>query len=179
MISGPGGDRTALVAALRNSAEALRVNFEGYTSEVRYTDRVLRFPALFRGDMMFAKALPSINTPNPSLLYSAATGDPGDCGYFPLGAVRWLTPPREIAALVTATGRDRFRAELFHFGREERAMSAELYLLSPGRYSFELLQKATDSTVRRELFSVVGRRTRISFTLPARRLCVLRILPQE
>ena len=110
MISGPGGDRTALVAALRNSAEALRVNFEGYTSEVRYTDRVLRFPALFGRDMMFAEAIPSIKAPNPSLLYSSATGDPGHCGYFPLNAVRWLTPPREIAALVTATGRDRFTA---------------------------------------------------------------------
>jgi len=38
------GDLGSLVSALRNNAEALRVNFEGYTSEVRYTDRVLRFP---------------------------------------------------------------------------------------------------------------------------------------
>ncbi|GAJ04232.1 unnamed protein product, partial [marine sediment metagenome] len=41
------GALNSLVSALRNNAEALRVNFEGYTSEVRYTDRVLRFPALF------------------------------------------------------------------------------------------------------------------------------------
>jgi len=64
MISGPGGDRTALVAGLRNSAEALRVNFEGYTSEVRYTDRVLRFPALFRGDMMFVRRAAARNLPS-------------------------------------------------------------------------------------------------------------------
>lgn len=179
MISASGGDRTALVAGLRSSAEALRINFEGYTSEVRYTDRVLRFPALFDANMMFAEAVPAIKTPSPSLLYSTATGDPGDCGYFPLGAVRWLTPPREIAALVTATGRDRFSAELFHFGRQARAMSAELYLLSPGRYTFALLQGDADSTGEPRSFSVAGPRTRISFTLPPRKLCVLQIMPEK
>ncbi len=179
MVSGSPGDRAPLAAALRDSAEALRVNFEGYTSEVRYTDRVLRFPALFGRNMMFAEATASIKTPNPSLLYSSATGDPGDCGYFPLNAVRWLTPPRQIAALVTTTGRDGFSAELFHFGRQRRAMSAELYLLAPGRYKFELFHKGADSTVKPKPLSVVGPRTRVNFTLPARKLCVLRILRDE
>lgn len=178
-ILASGGGRDALVAGLRDSAKALRVNFEGYTSEVRYTDRVLRFPALFGADMMFPHAVPSIKTPNPSLLYSSATGDPGDCGYFPLGAVRWLTPPREIAALVTATGSDHFAAELFHFGNRKRSMAAELYLLSPGRYEFELLQQGASSTGRPTSFSVVGPSARISFELPPRRLCLLRILQRK
>ncbi len=174
---GPGGDRTALVAALRDGAEALRVNFEGYTSEVRYTDRVLRFPALFGGNMMFRQGIPSIETPNPSLLYSTTTGDPGDCGYFPLNAVRWLTPPREIAALVTQTGSDRLTAELFHFGPQPRRMAAELYLLSPGRYTFELIDNATHTNVKpAAAFSVGGSRTQIRFDLPARKLSTLRIL---
>jgi hypothetical protein len=177
MISSSGSGPSALVAALQDSAEALRVNFEGYTSEVRYTDRVLRFPALFGSDMMFAEAIRSIKTPDPSLLYSAATGDPGDCGYLPLAAVRWLTPPRDIAALVTAAGRDRFSAELFHFGEEQRSMSAEFYLLSPGRYSFLLRQVGGSPTDTVRAFSVDGSTTRLSFTLPARKLCVLRVIP--
>ncbi|MFB3905066.1 MAG: hypothetical protein ACE15E_16570 [Acidobacteriota bacterium] len=46
-------------------------------------------------------------------LYSRATGDPGSPLVFPLNAVRWLTPPRQIAALVTHSSHDRFSAELF------------------------------------------------------------------
>jgi len=174
-----GGGRSALVGALRDGAEALRVNFPGYTSEVRYTDRVLRFPALFGKDMMFREAVGGIKTPNPSLLYSTVTGDPGGAGYFPLNAVRWLTPPRNIAALVTQADTERFTAELFHFGAEPRAMSAELYLLSPGRYTFELRPAGAATAVKAIPFSVTGRRTRISFDLPARRLCVLSIRRKE
>jgi hypothetical protein len=106
------GDRELLVTALRDNAEALRINFPGYTSEVRYTDRVLRFPAVFRDNGIYPSAIPTIHQPNTNLLYATLTGDPGDAGYFPINAVRWMTPPRDIAALVTETGRDRFRAEI-------------------------------------------------------------------
>ncbi len=177
MVAVSSGDRAALVAALRDSAEALRVNFEGYTSEVRYTDRVLRFPVLFADDMMFREGIPSIKTPNPALLYSLATGDPGDHGYFPMAAVRWRTPPRDIAAMVTETGTERFTAELFHFGDGDRPMEAELYLLSAGRYSFELLSADGSSLAGPTAFSVSGPRAQIAFELPPRKLCVLRIRP--
>ncbi len=179
-VSSGDRDRRALTAALESCAKALRVNFEGYTSEVRYTDRVLRFPALFRADMMFAEAIASIHTPNPSLLYSTATGDPGDCGYFPLGAVRWLTPPRDIAALVTETGTDWFTAELFHFGQRSRRMAAEFYLLAPGNYTFVVGVRDAEGDARpTRPFSVAGPTTRIEFELPARRLCTLRVLPLD
>jgi hypothetical protein len=171
--------RAALVAGLRDSAEALRVNFPGYTSEVRYTDRVLRFPALFGKNMMFRNAIPAIKTPNPSLLYSAVTGDPGDCGYFPLAAVRWLTQPRDIAALVTARGTSHLTAELFHFGDAPRPMAAELYLLTPGRYTREVAQADSGAAVGQPLaFTVSGPRTRVAFNLPPRKPCSLRIRGQ-
>jgi hypothetical protein len=135
---------------------------------------VLAFPRLFGRDMMFPEALPGINTPNAALLYSSTTGDPGDAGYMPLAAVRWLTPPREIAALVTETGPRNFAAELFHFGPSSRPMGAELYLLQPGQYRYQLT--ASDKSPGPEgPFSVSSQRTRISFTLPARKLCVLEI----
>ncbi|MHC4400871.1 MAG: hypothetical protein ACYTG0_14435 [Planctomycetota bacterium] len=172
------GDRAPLVAALETSADALRINFAGYTSEVRYTDRVLRFPALFGADMMFREAIPSIERPNPGLLYSLATGDPGDCGYFPMAAVRWLTPPRDVAAMVTQTGTRQFSAELFHFGPSKRPMQAELYLLSPGRYTFDLVEEGKHPTGKPAPFSVDGPRTRISFELPPRKLCALKVCPR-
>ncbi len=171
------GRREPLDQALRSTAEALRINFPGFTGEVRYTDRVLRFPTLFEAGVMFQEAIPEIKRPDPSLLYSTVTGDPGGAGYFPLGAVRWLTPPREIAALVTGSGRDRFTAELFHFGEQKRPMKAELYLLKPGKYRMKLFSgagKELEPTASRE-FSMEGSRCRISFELPPRKLCTLAV----
>ena len=110
------------------------------------------------------------------MLYTTATGDPGDCGYFPLAAVRWLTPPREIAALVTDRGTDRFTAELFHFGTKPRKLAAELYLLEPGRYTLELTeQRAGRATSSRSTFTVDGPRARVELRLPPRTPCTLKI----
>jgi hypothetical protein len=166
--------REKLAKVLREEAEALRVNFPGYTSEVRYTDRLLRFPALFQKDWLFPDGIDTIRLPDPSLLYSCVTGDPGGAGYFPLNAVRWLTPPRDLAALVTDSGRDRFTAELFHFGRERRPMTAELYLLSPGDYALTVAPAGAESApIATQSVTVKGPRTRISFELPPHRLCLL------
>ncbi len=173
------GDSAPLVSALRQNAEALRINFEGYTSEVRYTDRVLRFPSLFGGSEALAKPAAPTYTPNPSLLYSMATGDPGDAGYFPLNAVRWLTPPRNIAALVTESASASFATELFCFDAEPRSMAAEFYLLDPGKYKLTIATKNGDKEKLSQTheFAVQGRRTRVNFDLPSRKLCFLRILP--
>jgi len=170
-----------LLAALRQNAEALRINFEGYTSEVRYTDRVLRFPSLFGGSDALAEPTAPIHTPNPSLLYSMVTGDPGDAGYFPLNAVRWLTPPRDIAAFVTESAATRFEAQLFCFDAEPRSMSAEFYLLEPGDYRLTVATKTDErrQSSRTYDFTVEGRRTRVSFTLSARTLCTLSIHPNR
>jgi len=173
-----GRGMDSLTRALKDNAEALRINWPGYTSEVRYTDRVLRFPALFRKGVMVKESLPNIKKPKTGLLYSAATGDPGGLGYFPLNAVRWLTPPREIAVLVTDTGKDRLVAKLFHFGEKSRPMSAELYLLSPGDYGFELIPDTRTRRVERAEptpFQITGPRTRISFDLPPRERCTLEV----
>ena len=170
------GDRELLVTALRDNAEALRINFPGYTSEVRYTDRVLRFPAVFGDNGIYPSAIPTIHQPNTNLLYATLTGDPGDAGYFPTNAVRWMTPPRDIAALVTETGRDRFRAELFHFGEKPRDMSALFYLLDPGEYIFKLFPKGANIKVNAVKRIVVSdANTPITFQLPAKTLCILEI----
>jgi len=171
------GDPGPLLSALQENAEALRINFEGYTSEVRYTDRVLRFPSLFASGGILGEPVAAIRRPNPSMLYSMVTGDPGDALYFPLNAVRWLTTPRDIAALVTESLQSRFGAELFSFGERTRPMSAEFYLLDPGKYKLTIT--VTDGgearLVETNQFAVESRRTHISFTLPARKLCVLNI----
>ncbi len=166
------GDRDSLISALRDTAQALRINFPGYTSEVRYTDRVLRFPTLFGAGFAGSKG-GAIHRANTALLYSSVTGDPGGAGYFPLNAVRWLTRPRDIATLVTDSGTRSFAAELFNFEPAPRQISAELYLLANGKYDLTVAVKDGDSnkTIERKTFTVTGPRTRVSFELPGRTLC--------
>jgi hypothetical protein len=172
-------DREPLVKALRENAEALGINFPGYTSEVRYTDRVLRFPTLFAAKGIVGQSVPAIRVPNPAVLYSSATGDPGTPEYFPMNAVRWLTPPRDIAALVHCD-RDKLHAELFHFGDEDRPMGAEFYLLQPGAYVLTLavVESGAARQIHRQEFAVTGPRTRVAFTLPARKSCLFRVKRQ-
>lgn len=168
--------RWRLTDGLRLSAEALSVNFPGYTSEVRWTDRVLRFPALFEPDMLFVDGVPGIGKPDPERIYSLVTGDLGSPGYFPMNAVRWRTPPREIAAWVRASGADHLQAELFHFGDQLRRIKADLFRLQPGRYEVMLQrvgQATTPTTMMR--FSVEEAVTQIELTLPPRTLVELRI----
>ena len=92
-----------------------------------------------------------------------------------MNAVRWLTPPRNIAALVTDSGTERFVAELFSFQKEPVKMSAELYLLAKGAYTLTIAAPDTKGKERREMkaFTVKGPRTRISFILPGEKLCRL------
>jgi hypothetical protein len=178
-------ERTSLTEALHRSVLAMRVNVPAFTSEVRFTDRVFAFPRMFRNDMMFAETVAANSqSPNPPLLYTTATGDRGQFAIFPLNAVRWLTPPREIAALVTRSGRDRFSAQLFHFGSEKRSMSAEFYLLQPGRYRMQIGPRDGEPDSPSDVpppieFTVTGPRTKVAFELPPRKLCVLRIDPRR
>jgi len=177
LSQGADNGRSAVVERLESSAKALRVHWPGYTSEVRWTDRVLRFPVLFEPGYMFKEGVAGFERPRPDDLYRTATGDPGTLGYFPLNAVRWLTPPRNIAALVTQSGPDRFEAELYHFGESPRSLEAELYLLVPGRYTLEV-QAAGKAETRGTVpgtFKVTGPRTRVAIELPSRCLTKMRI----
>lgn len=168
-------DDERLADRLQATAEALAINFPGRTSEVRWTDRVFAFARLFGDDMLFPDAVEACNKrPDTGLLYATATGDRGGFQVFPLGAVRWLTKPREIAAIVTDRGPNRLQARLFHFGKSPREMGAELYLLDAGEYAFTLVDESGAVLETSEL-SVRGPRTIVRFTLPAMRTCLLRV----
>jgi arylsulfatase A len=177
-----GRDRSVALGPLRESADALRINFAAYTSEVRWTDRVLRFPALFEDEMMFEKALPGYSAPNPALIYRLATGDPGSPGYFPMNAVRWRTPPRDIAARVVKADRRHFEAELFHFGSAPRALQADLYLLEAGRYTQSLRKRFASvdgDELQRQAVQLSGRVGRVQVELPPMTTVRLRLTPMD
>ena len=166
------GGEDDVISALNDTAAALGVNFRGYTSEVRYTDRVLRLPRLFATNGMYPDAVEEIRQPDTALLYATVTGDPGTAGYFPLNAVRWLTPARNIAAFLTDSGTGVFEARLYHFGDTPRTMGAELYMLAPGQYVMHWDGTKTPLTVK-------GPQTRIEFTLPPQKELVLRVAVRE
>ncbi len=167
------GDAAPLEAALRRNAEAFRSNWEAYTAEMRWTDRVLSFTRNF----LIHLPEPAPPAPSPEILYSSATGDPGNPLVFPLNAVRWRTPPREIAALVTDSSRTSFAAALYHFGAQPRALEAEFFLLSPGEYQLTLTAAGTDNAtpLQQRAVHVEGPRVRVSLQLPARRLCLVKV----
>jgi hypothetical protein len=170
------GDLKPLVKALRSNAEAFRSNWEGYTSEMRWTDRVISFTKNYL-DYLPAPAPPA---PAPEILYCSASGDSGNPLVFPMNAVRWLTPPRDIAALVTASGRASFAAELYHFGPQARELGAEFYLLAPGEYDLTLSGAGGDAAhpLQCGVVRVTGLRAKASFSLPSRRLCTLTLSPR-
>ena len=163
-----------LVAALRQSLGALRINFPGFTSEVRSTDRCMRFVQFLSEDYAFDD-YKGVTQPKHELLYRMVTGDK-NAPRFPQMAVRWLTAPKDIAVLVTEASATRFAAELFHFGKETREMSAELRQLNPGDYQASL---TVDGKVvglpKQEVKIEKGRYTRLALTLPPGKLATLRI----
>jgi hypothetical protein len=173
-----GGDLEALTAAFERTAAALRINFPGFTSEVRYTDRVMRFPAIFAGNGMFPEGRPGIDMPDTALLYATVSGDPDHPQVFPFNAVRWLTPARDIAALVTEAKSDSFEAMLYHFGDAPRDIAAEFYLLKPGAYRLRITS-GENLEHWNSIVHVEGPSARFPLTLPERRICVLRIAPAE
>lgn len=113
--------------------------------------------------------------PKHELLYRMVTGDK-NAPRFPQMAVRWRTPPTDIAAFVTEASSSKLSAELFHFGQQPRALDAELHLLRPGRYRVELQIEGQS----RELPAVTinrGKLAQLPLELPPHKLCILQITP--
>jgi hypothetical protein len=167
--------RRDLEAALRASLETLRVNFAGFTSEVRATDRVLRFVQFLARDYDF-DGYQGVTLPKHELLYRMITGDQ-DAPRTPNPAVHWRTPAQDFAVLVTKNLPRQLDAELYHFGNAPRRMSAEFLALPAGDYTVQLtaggeaIGESTKMTVEK------GKAGVIDFELQPRKLCVLRIAP--
>jgi hypothetical protein len=117
--------------------------------------------------------VPEIREPQPEVLYSTATGDPGTALYFPMNAVRWKTPPKDIAALVTASGPDSFEAKLFHFGEDPREMGAEFFLLEGVQAKWSL--EESGQTFSEGEVGLENTPVRVEFTLPPGKVCELKV----
>lgn len=183
------GDLSELEKELRESVVAYSVNYEQYTSEVRFTDRIRKFHdnywnAFFdtvAPEFKDNPAWPPLNisledfTDVPGLneisIYQMVTGDLGSPVLIPLPAVRWQTAPRAFAALVSDNSVDSFEAQLFHFQDSPRVMGAKMLRLAPGEYQWNLTCASTSSA---GTFTNVNIST-FDFVLPSKELCVLNV----
>lgn len=163
------GDDAELIDALRELEDAFSVNWEGYTSETRWTDRVMAFQKNYANYY----SEPPLEKPSTDILYSMITGDFGDPLYLPLNAVRWLTEPRDIAIMVQAQSTEGLTAELFSFDENDRPMGAEFHLLKAGVYTWSLNCEGNEVASGE---SIKGdTRALTEFTLPSESLCTFEI----
>jgi hypothetical protein len=184
-----GEDVQGLNGRLERVASVLRMNFPAYTQEVRYTDRVFRFPVLYEPGWMLENGaaerplvieagVMAMGVNRLMLLYNTVTGDPGDPLYFPMNAVRWRTPPRDLAALVTDATTRHFDAKLYHFGAADRKFDCELLLLAPGKYEYSLTEVGSGKTVGAGQFAIDVKTRRLPITLPKQVECRLQVNAQ-
>lgn len=167
-------DMEALEASLARTAEALSFNRAAYTTEVRATDRAFDFTAAY----LNAYAEPKLPVPDTRLAYSAASGEVGTSQGARFAAVRWLTPARNIAALVkTATPRE-VEALLYNFGQSPTQMGVETFLLAPGEYDLvvfnELGEEDSAFTIHAD-----GTSNKTYFEIAVREIYTVRIKPAE
>lgn len=119
------GNSDPLEASLAESVQALSQNKEAYTSEVRFTDRIMKFHSKF---LSVSSGLnqPSVDS---TLLYEMLTGDIGDPNILPLPAVRWTVDPNFFVAWVSRQSETEFEADIGNFSESPLAVDARFMRL--------------------------------------------------
>ncbi|MDF9800048.1 hypothetical protein OKW21_005311 [Catalinimonas alkaloidigena] len=164
------GEANPLLHELKKNTEAFRWNYPAYTSEVRWTDRILNFSTNYL-HYTSARHIPRFDA---DFMYSMLTGDMGGALYFPMNVVRWLTNPRSLAALVEGWHESSLTASLYHFGSSERHMKVRIFLLKEGNYRF-VLSNDESEVIEEKVIKRNSRSTDISFGLPPSTLCKLKL----
>jgi hypothetical protein len=167
------GEETSLLESLQSSAAALQFNREAFTSEVRFTDRLVAFHGRY-WDLQSAEPAPRLDT---HLLYSVLTGDLGDPFYAPLPSVRWGADPRAFAGRVLVGEEDEFVAEVFSLEAEEATVELQLLRLVSGTYTWTLSCGEDVSTESLEVVS--SGVAALELMLPSGSLCTVRIEGNE
>ena len=159
---------------MRGSAESLRINLPGWTSEVRFTDRLVSFAS----DYWTGALGMELAKFDPQLLYSTLTGDPDDPLYVPSPALRWGFDSRKLAARVSALRGAPLHADLVSFSDAPMAGEVKLLRLGSGVHSWTLHcgPDGTEALLEGTLNAVNGQAT-IELELPSALLCQLVVAP--
>ncbi|WP_143473226.1 hypothetical protein [Flavilitoribacter nigricans] len=163
------GREDGFTTTMRENAAAFSSNFPLYTSEMRWTDRILNFNSHY-----LRKQYPETPVPNTRLLYSALTGDPGDPLYFPLNGFQWLTDRTDLSVRVKTQSDRSAEVELFGFFDGHRSVPFKTYLLQPGSYQLVLADESGKEVSRQEV-QLTEQINRLELKVPGKRALRLQI----
>ena len=154
-----------LTQSLNRLKDSLSLPREFFTTEVRWTDRLFAFTGKYF-NYILKDPVPLFNA---GFLFSSLTGSIGNFKILPVFGVKWLTSPNEIAILTKTNEKQKFEAQLFHFGENYRKMGGCFYNLDNGKYRITLNgKKILEANISE------SNRT-IEFTLPPQELSKLKI----
>ena len=155
------GDMASIAQSLQTNRHTLSYNRASYTTEVRWTDRVYRYVKSY-----YSYFSNDLAEPDTRFVYLTLTGDTTTWPGSRLPAVRWMTPPKDFAALVTHFDKHSFEAQVFHFGDQPREMSALLPRLEPGRYEVSVSGEGLEALVDRQTVNIVDDHKAVELVLP-------------
>ena len=158
-------DLESLTMSLKRLKDSLSLPKEFFTTEVRWTDCLFAFTGKYF-NYVLKDPIPSFNA---GFLFSSLTGSIGNFKILPVFGVKWLTSPTMIAVLTETNEKQRFVAQLFHFGEKKREMGGWFYNLDIGNYRVTL----NGEHIAEINISEYNRK--IAFTLPAQQLSKLEI----
>ncbi len=167
-------DLAALEASLARTAEALSMNRAAFTTEVRATDRAFSFTAAYLNTFVE----PKLPVPDTRTVLRAVGGETGSAPGARSATVRWLTPPRDIAALVKKAGPRELEAQLYNFSQRFTIMGMETFHLEPGRYLVTLYNDAGEVDVEFPLNSD-GTSNKTYFEIAPRTLYTVRVTSEK
>ena len=153
------GAETGWVDLLQNTANTLSWNQAAYTTEVHFTDRVIKFHSAYWNDYTEE---PLSNIDN-ELLYNMITGDLGSPGYIPLPQFRWNFDPRILRVHVTT------RQSVSLFSVSDSEVVGSLRILQQDTGLFKLT--CSENIVQEGNFT----EGELTLTLPPQTLCSLEI----
>ena len=156
------GEEENLESALVNPTTALSWNKAMYTSEVRFTDRVLKFHTRYWNSIA-EEPLPGVDT---SILYNMVTGDIGDASILPLPAVRWGFSHQILRVNVQTANSTVLHAQLYNTSTEEQSGTVYLQRLDEGARQYTLQYESFEHTKTSKAMR--------SLTLPAQ-TCTMRL----
>ncbi|MAA79078.1 MAG: hypothetical protein CL916_07430 [Deltaproteobacteria bacterium] len=153
------GEDEGWIELLENTAKALSWNQAAYTTEVRFTDRVVKFHSAYWNKFTEAP-LPTIDS---ELLYNMITGDLGSPGYIPLPHFRWDFHPRIVRVHVTTNQ----SAELYAVSDSDVTGSVRVLQQETGHFTLT----CSEQIIQEGNFSDGV----LALTLPSQDLCTLQL----
>ncbi|MFT3805096.1 MAG: hypothetical protein QM766_28230 [Burkholderiaceae bacterium] len=124
----------------KDNVSALSRNYEMFTSEAKWTDRILDFEWNYYRFIAPTK----VKRFDVDILYTTLTGDRASPSAYPMPRVRWMEEIGDLSAVVNAKTPEHFSATLYRFDSREKT-KVDLWDMAPGSYELKVRVKDEDS----------------------------------